>query len=64
MSTNGRAAAFQRHSLDYATDEDGVRRRRINIWSMSGRVTLTCRGTGGAIDETIDTARKLKRGAL
>ena len=33
MVLNGWAVAFRRYSVDYVTDEDAARQRRINIWS-------------------------------
>ena len=33
MVANGWAVAYRRYSVDYVTDEDAARRKRINMWS-------------------------------
>ena len=33
MVAKGWAVAYPRYSLDYVTDEDAARRKRINMWS-------------------------------
>ena len=33
MVGNGWAVAYRRYSVDYVTDEDTARQKRINIWS-------------------------------